>query len=149
MNPTHPTDDTPTARPAMTMPAACTTDSSSTAQRARPFRVYDHTRVLALVTTVLLLSGFGVLRLLTGAADTPRLETTTVEKPITSVIEPAADEVHRMRPQTSGVLPIPASEAPASGEQWNQDLPLSNWQLMPPTGERRDFDLAREPSLFR
>lgn len=133
----------------MSMPAAFTADSHSTERRTRPFRVYDHTRVLALVTAVLLLSGFGVLRLLTGAADTPRLEHTTVEKPVTPVVEPAAEEVHRLRPQTSGVLPMPGVTPPAATEEWSHELPLSHWHLAPPASEGMQFELAREPSLLR
>ncbi|WP_425399673.1 hypothetical protein [Aeoliella sp.] len=149
MNTTRPTADSPATRPAMTTSAAIATDPSHSARRAQPFRVYDHTRVLALVTAVLLLSGFGVLRLLTGAADTPRLETTTVEKAVAPAIEPAEDEVHRLRPQTSGVLPLPSVEPPAAGEQWNHELPLSNWHMLPPSIEGKQIDLAREPSLYR
>ncbi len=112
-----------------------------------------------MVMVVLLLSGFAALRALIGAADAPRVDTVTTDSASESVpsIKVPNEEVYRLRPQTSSMLPIVEridSDVLFLNEAdgWNH-LPTATWELVPLDGsdEEQDQsnDLAQQPELFR
>ena len=74
---------------------------------SRRFRVHDNARALWTVMAVLLMSGFAVLRLLTGASDAPQVDTANSSETVQPAppSEMPTDDVHRLRPQTSSTLP--------------------------------------------
>lgn len=126
--------------------------SQQPSARRRPFRVQQYNRALGLVTAVLLLLGFGVLRLLTGADDTPVVESGEVHLQVAPLEPPprASQDVHRLRPQTtatpSGELTHPLIEEPGT---W-QNQPATYWQLAPiDEAVPQDIDVARQPDLLR
>lgn len=127
--------------------------SNSTTPPAEPFRVQDNARALWGMMAVLLLSGFAVLRMLTGASDAPRVDTSgTIETtPAPSAVEKPRDDVHRLRPQTSASLPsqeglYTAEALLTPGDGWNH-LPVTHWQSLP--GDQAASDAVREPELLR
>lgn len=141
----------------MTTSAAATAESHPTNSGAN-FRVNDHGRLLGVATAALLLLGFNVLRLLIGPGDTPHVDTTSSDQSlqVTPQADEAADEIHRMRPQTSTTL----SEAAITGQLtqpvlsddqgWNQ-LPLNDWPSDPNAANsaRDSLDVAFGADLLR
>lgn len=101
------------------------------------FRVQYDTRALWGVMVVVLVSGFAVLRTLTGAADAPKVDTAAtsdIEQAPPAMTTPT-DGVHRLRPQTSSSLP-PVERLDSTEllldetDGWNH-LPAANWQMLP------------------
>ena len=121
-------------------------DSPAKSARSRPFRVQQYNRALGLVTAVLLLLGFGVLRLLTGAHDTPLVETGEIgqQAPSLPAVPATPQEVHRLRPQTTAAHPDAAAPLLEDGDAW-QNRPATYWQLVP----NEEMDLAQDPELLR
>lgn len=135
--------------------------------RRRPFGVQQYNRALGLVTAVLLLSGFAVLRMLTGADDTPLVENGNLELPAPPpVVTPATpQDVHRLRPRTSannvpGEMSGPLIE---DSSAWH-NRPATYWQLAPaddlPAGtdapridppkiDPSEVNIAQQPDLLR
>lgn len=127
--------------------------SDRTTSPTGQFRVQDNARALWGMMAVLLLSGFAVLRMLTGASDAPRVDTSgTIETmPLPSAVEKPGDDVHRLRPQTSASLPsqeglYTAEALLMPGDGWNH-LPVTHWQALP--GDQAASDVPHEPELLR
>jgi hypothetical protein len=146
----------------MTMPAESFASEIPSSNGA-PFRVQDNARALWLVMAVLLISGFAVLRVLTGASDAPQVDTAThldgVQEP--PPLETLDDDIHRLRPQTSATLPqvepivdvLETSELTVTGDDgWNH-LPAASWQSVPNQQNAETTvntsELAHEPELLR
>lgn len=127
----------------MSTPATLRPETQPT-PRSNNFRVQNHGKVLAVVMGGLLLLGFGVLRTLVDAGDTPHIETSSVVAPVE--LEPAATsttvEVHRLRPQTSDIIPTAGEETlPREDESWNP-LPI-DWELESASSASDNLDVAR------
>jgi hypothetical protein len=127
----------------MSTPATLRPETQPT-PRSSNFRVQNHGRVLAVVMSALLLLGFGVLRTLVDAGNTPHIETSSVTAPLE--LEPATtsatDEVHRLRPQTSDIIPTAGEQTlPREDESWNP-LPI-DWELESASSASENLDVAR------
>lgn len=101
--------------------------------------------------TALLLLGFGVLRFLVDAGNTPHIETSSATQPaeLDPVTTSTSDEVHRLRPQSSDIIPTASEQAlPHVNESWNP-LSIGDWQLESASIPAGDLDVARSPGSLQ
>jgi len=156
-SPAAPLLDSPCPASMPTMSTADPPLSDPRLTSSRRFRVQDSAPALWLMTIVLLVAGYGALRLLTGAADAPQVESPAAEVPTadSSNLAGERDEVlHKLRPQTSdelqglGVL-SPTDPMLSTGESW-QSPPDVTWDHVLPGGpEDPQIEVARQRDLLR